>query len=76
MCQVESVSVVADLRGSARLIEVKLDTGEVVAFTFSVASLKAGPSGLFGRRVQLEPLAPSMYDEFLFGSASKNGGAS
>lgn len=68
MCQILEASVIRDTRGKARLVRVRLSTGEEVAFTFSEVSVPGGPCGLFGRLERLVPLAPSMYDECLFGS--------
>jgi len=76
MCRIASAVVKCDHRNAARLVEVVLDTGEVVAFTFPDLKRPGGRSGLFGRVVPLERLAPSSYDACLFGSASENGGAS
>lgn len=76
MCQIVSTVVKADKRGVPKIIEVKLDTGEVVAYTFPVIKTGVGSSGLFGSTVHLVPLDPLTYDECLFGSASTNGGAS
>lgn len=76
MCQVKDVSVLLDAKGKGRVIEVRLSTGEVAAFTFSEAPRPGGPSGLFGTRERLEPLDPSTYDERLFGSVSGRGGVS
>jgi len=76
MCQIVSTFVKLDHRGTPRVIEVKLDSGEVVAYSFPGRKAKDGQSGLFGFQVQLEPLDPLTYDEHLFGSASGNGGAS
>jgi hypothetical protein len=76
MCQIVSAVVKVDQRNVARLIEVVLDTGEAVAFTFPDLKVPGGRSGLFGRAVPLERLAPSMSEECLFGWASVSGGAS
>lgn len=76
MCQIVSAVVKVDHRRIARLIEVLLDTGEVVAFIFPDLRRPGGRSGLFGSAVHLERLAPSIYDECLFGSPTENGGAS
>jgi len=76
MCQIVSAVVKVDQRNAARLIEVVLSTGEVVVYTFPDLKALVGRSGLFGRAVHLERLAPSMSEECLFGLASGNGGAS
>jgi len=76
MCQIKDVTVLVDVRGKPRVVEVKLSTGEEVAFTFTVASGVVGRSGWFGSRVRLERLDPLTYDDSLFGSVNENGGAS
>lgn len=76
MCQILITVVKVDKRGTPKLIEVKLDTGEVVAFTFPDRLSVVGPLGLFGGMVVLDRLDPLIYDELLFGSVKPSGSVS